>query len=259
MLDGPAALHKFIGEPVEQFGMRRAAAVCAEVAGRIHDAVAECVVPQPVHEHARGQRVLRAGDPVREPHATLLVGLVHREAERAGDRERIGRDDLALLHRLPTVKAICSLRRGGKVSHPRVLGKLVDSRFQRGEIRLQLPRSGGLGCRDLCEKVARITLGVEWLTVLRAGDRCPFSRLRSDLDPILRGNTVREAHVAIAAPHDALDAGLCRETDLHPALAPRVGNPTVLVSSFAVVDVLQLVNRVSRQRARGARDRASLS
>ena len=41
-------------QPVEQFGMRRPLAHDAEIAGRADDALAEMVVPDAVHHHARG-------------------------------------------------------------------------------------------------------------------------------------------------------------------------------------------------------------
>src|SRR3712207_7307436 len=44
------------GEPVEQLGVRGLGAHVAEVAWRAHEPLPEVVVPQAVHDHARGQR-----------------------------------------------------------------------------------------------------------------------------------------------------------------------------------------------------------
>ena len=59
VLERPTASDEFAGQPIEQFGMRRPAAVVSEVGGRFDDAAAEMVVPQAVDHHAGRQRVLR--------------------------------------------------------------------------------------------------------------------------------------------------------------------------------------------------------
>src|SRR4051812_10591956 len=89
---------------------------------------------------------------------------------------------------------------------------------------------------------------MERLAILRAGNRRPLAEIVHRLDAILRREAIGEAALAIAAPHDALNARLRGKIDLHPALALGIGNPTVRVARLAVVDVLQFVNRVSRQR-----------
>ncbi len=59
-LHAPAALDELERQPVEQLRMRRRLAHLAEVARRADDAFAEMMLPDPVHHHARGQRIVRA-------------------------------------------------------------------------------------------------------------------------------------------------------------------------------------------------------
>ena len=66
LLHGPAIVHELRGQPVQQFGMRRHAAAMAEIAGRRHQALPEVILPDAVDHHARGQRIVFAGDPVRQ-------------------------------------------------------------------------------------------------------------------------------------------------------------------------------------------------
>jgi hypothetical protein len=61
MLHTPSVAHEPRGEVVEQLRMAGAAAVEAKVAGRIDQTLAEVVVPEPVDEDARGQRVAGIG------------------------------------------------------------------------------------------------------------------------------------------------------------------------------------------------------
>ena len=61
-LDRPSAFDKSRRQVIEQFRIRRTIAHLAEVAGRAHDARAEVMLPDPIHHHARGQRILRDGD-----------------------------------------------------------------------------------------------------------------------------------------------------------------------------------------------------
>ena len=55
------------GQPVEQLGVRGRAAVEAEVAGRLDQARSEVCLPEPVDHDPREERVLRAGNPRRQP------------------------------------------------------------------------------------------------------------------------------------------------------------------------------------------------
>src|SRR5262249_14078620 len=58
--------------------------------------------------------------------------------------------------------------------------------------------------------------------------------------------------LAIPAPDDPLDYRRLRKLQLYPALATFVGNPTMAVAEFAVVDVFELVNIGVGENAGGA-------
>ena len=73
-LELPAIGDEPAGEVVEQLGMRGFAAEETKVARRVHDAVAEVMLPHAVREHARGERVVVAGDPFCERKTTLAFG-----------------------------------------------------------------------------------------------------------------------------------------------------------------------------------------
>ena len=61
LIDQPLST-KRVRQVVEQLGMRGPFAELAEVARRAHDAVAEMMLPDAVHHHARGERIVRVGD-----------------------------------------------------------------------------------------------------------------------------------------------------------------------------------------------------
>ena len=60
------AFHEFAREPVEQFRVRRPLAAKAEVARGRDDALAEMMLPEPIDDHARRQRIVLRRDPVRQ-------------------------------------------------------------------------------------------------------------------------------------------------------------------------------------------------
>jgi len=62
-LEAPAAGDELRREPVEQLRMRRLGAVDAEVAGRVHEAGAEVVVPDAICHYAGRQRILHGRQP----------------------------------------------------------------------------------------------------------------------------------------------------------------------------------------------------
>ena len=69
--------------------------------------VAEMIVPDAIDEHARGQRILRVGDPVRERHPPLLLGRIGGQRQvPAKLRESRRRDFLFLLHRVAAIQPI---------------------------------------------------------------------------------------------------------------------------------------------------------
>ena len=66
LLDAPAAVHELDRQPVEQLRMRRLLAHLAEVIERRHDAAAEMMMPDAIDDHARGQRIVRRRQPLRQ-------------------------------------------------------------------------------------------------------------------------------------------------------------------------------------------------
>ena len=65
-LQAPASADQLGGQPVQQLGVRRLFAHRAEVAGRGDESAAEMMLPEPVDDHPRGQRVFGADQPVRQ-------------------------------------------------------------------------------------------------------------------------------------------------------------------------------------------------
>lgn len=55
-------LHEFVGEIIEQLGMGRRRRAQTEVVGAFHQRPADQLHPDPVDQHARGQRIFRTGD-----------------------------------------------------------------------------------------------------------------------------------------------------------------------------------------------------
>src|SRR5688572_19915297 len=83
LLETPPALHELDGEPVQQFGMGRLLTHLAEIVDCRHDAAAEVMVPHPVDDDARGQRILRRRDPLGE-RETAARGLAVRARDFRG-------------------------------------------------------------------------------------------------------------------------------------------------------------------------------
>ena len=69
LLEGTAAVAKLDREPIEQFRMARQFALGAEVLLRLDQAGAPQLAPQPVHRHARRQRVVRIDQPAGHAHS----------------------------------------------------------------------------------------------------------------------------------------------------------------------------------------------
>ena len=65
--------------------MRRLFAHVTEIAGRGDDAFAEMVVPQPVHQHPRSERVVAGDDPAGKSQTPLLLGSIAGQGIRFGD------------------------------------------------------------------------------------------------------------------------------------------------------------------------------
>jgi len=63
-LETPAAFDKIRGQVIQQWLVDRPLAHHAEVTGCSSDAVAKVQVPNAIHDHPGGERVLRVGQPV---------------------------------------------------------------------------------------------------------------------------------------------------------------------------------------------------
>ena len=102
-------------------------------------------------------------------------------------------------------------------------------------------------------------LGFIRKTVITARDGAPGLAVERCLDAILRCHAIGEARhrIAVAAPHDVIDALRACEFKLHPRVATLAGDPTVRIAVKPVIDVRELMNRMARQRARRARLRTA--
>ena len=91
---GARRIDQLTGQPVEELGMTRSTTVDAEVARRVHEARAEVVVPEPIHDHAGRERVRRRGDPGGNRPAPVALRGVGREPPRRAELRQAARRDL---------------------------------------------------------------------------------------------------------------------------------------------------------------------
>ena len=154
-LQRPAAAHVVVGQPVEQFGVRRTAAEGAEVGRRRDEPSAEVVQPDPVDQDSRDQRMLAAGqvDGVGQPTAgrgqRRVVGRDRRGAHHSGQyRELTRRDSLLGLPRITPVEEMRYRHLAGDLGQgcKGVLGRLVL---------LGLLRHGGKALGDRADSARR--------------------------------------------------------------------------------------------------------
>ena len=102
-LHAPPLRDEASGQPVKQLGMAGAFSAQAEIARRLHQAGAEVMLPDAIHHHACGERVVRTGDGAGEfePSAAALK----RRALRAGDDfEKLPRHLLSETRRAATIE-----------------------------------------------------------------------------------------------------------------------------------------------------------
>ena len=92
LLHTPAAADELRREPIEQFRVRGFHAHAAKITRCLDEAGAEVALPEAIHHHAGGERILRAGDPLREREASLLLGRFLRELQIAQGAEHRGHD-----------------------------------------------------------------------------------------------------------------------------------------------------------------------
>ena len=93
--DAPLRSYELRSDPIEQFGMRRRHAACAEVVRRLYQTLAEMVQPDAVRHHTGGERVLGRRDPVRE--VQPAAGGLIRDRSAAEDFEPPARHHVAEL------------------------------------------------------------------------------------------------------------------------------------------------------------------
>lgn len=74
LLERPAAPDELAREPVEELRVRGRAALRAERVRRLDNALAEVMHPNAVRDDARGERVIRAGNPLCQLQAAGFAG-----------------------------------------------------------------------------------------------------------------------------------------------------------------------------------------
>ena len=235
----PARADEFAREPVEQFGMRRLHAVSPEVARRLDEASAEVTLPDAVHHHAGGERILRAGDPIGERCAALLLGGVAREfggAECAEDRW----DDLIFrLLGITAIEKVDGIRRAELSGESELAGFGGFDFRDDGFLFRHQPRGlgGFLGAESgRGESGTGICAGDEWPAIGGVGDELPLSVGGGDFDPVVRGQPVLIFPLAVAAPRDACDFLLLRKLQRDPAFAGLARHPAPRIPVASVVD-----------------------
>ena len=106
-LHSPAVLLELLGQEVQQLGMARAIAHEAEVVRSVDDPFAEVEGPNAVDDDARGERMLRIGEPVCEDQTRILsVGRGRRRALGQQHAQRAHVHSLALVFELAPVQHV---------------------------------------------------------------------------------------------------------------------------------------------------------
>ena len=250
-LERPAGRDQFRRQPVEQFRVSGEDSVHAEIVECRGEAGAEVVLPKPVDDHPRRERVVRGRDPLRQLESPLLLGRVGGQAKRAAKRADAVRPDFVPLgQRVATVQHMGHLRlaEGARVNRAphrgmdfaqallvtgQALGQLPDFccllAFQVGQQILEL---------GLCPVAGRRPVG-------GAGNGPPLAGLRRDFKCVLDGQPIVVAAFAIARPFDAADGRRFGQLDLHPGVGAAVCDPAPRVPVPAVVDKRELVDRVA--------------
>ena len=127
---------------IEQLRMTRTDAAEAEIIGRGHEPPPEVMVPEPVDDHSRGQRVLGRRHPGRQSAAAAgriqTRGRVDRRRIRIEHRDEAGGDFLARLGEIPLVEQV---GRGGirsRIPHGHAPGELETALRLLRELLVQL-------------------------------------------------------------------------------------------------------------------------
>ena len=132
LLHRPAIRHKLCRQPIQQLGMSRNRSIFPKIARGIHQARSENELPQAVHRHARGERMIRLRDPVCQGHPPFPLRCIHGKLQAPNDLQGIRWNGLPLRHGIAPVEPMSrpGLR---KVRHPRLRSILqgCDSSPQR--------------------------------------------------------------------------------------------------------------------------------
>ncbi len=91
-------------EPIEKFRVRGRRAVVAKIVGRVHQARAEMVLPNAIDDHARGKRIFRAHNPLRQRHAPRRFRGLGGKARAVEFQQRARCHRLARLHGIAAVQ-----------------------------------------------------------------------------------------------------------------------------------------------------------
>ncbi len=78
LLDAPTRADELSSQPIQQLGMRWQRTTVTEIARRIYDSSSKVTLPNTVNHHARGEWVIRAGNPFGQSHTTALLGRISR-------------------------------------------------------------------------------------------------------------------------------------------------------------------------------------
>src|SRR5262245_27339112 len=88
-LERPAALHETLGQPIEQFRMRRALAERAKVVGCSNETSAKMPAPDAVDHHSAGKRMPRIDQPLHQLAPATFAGRELRRNWPADNRRNV--------------------------------------------------------------------------------------------------------------------------------------------------------------------------
>ena len=144
LLERLAAVAEFEREPVEQFGMGGQRAHAAEIIRRFHQAAAEVILPDAIHDAAPGERIVGVREPLSERDAARALGVLGGEREARGQGrergERAGGDDFLRLFHVAAMEELDDARFAavGSGAAERAAAKMHgagENRFRRGKFR----------------------------------------------------------------------------------------------------------------------------
>ena len=202
--------------------MRGRGAHFAKVRRRVHEAGAEVILPNTVHQHARGQRMIRPSEVCGQGQAALWFRRTGRDlrlAKRCGD----GRGELGqALHRIAATQQPSgvgcgetrgvNLRPGGET--PEFPLRFSESRDQ-GEQRFCLLRAEVFEC----QLANRTRVVVARQAILRVHDGLPLAIGPQHLDGVIG------RHAGAVVPRDVIERGWLRKVHPQPSRPALGGDP----------------------------------